>query len=188
MTPPRSNRERTILHASDLENGHQSDDRLPARKRGALNARIRLHTPIEIAHKTAAVGEAVYGSIAPITIGRCAFRGTGWPGSVQEMSWMNAASGAAWIVIVDDDLFRESLGLNLTRRTEGCKIASKRDLAGEGRISLIMRVNRLSGWGQCSARIYSLSDDCRRNAPTLSTRGRHLISLNTSGDSDNLIS
>jgi hypothetical protein len=45
--------------------------------------------PIEIAHKTAAVDEAVYGSIAPVTIGKCPLRGTGSPGSGQERSWMN---------------------------------------------------------------------------------------------------
>src|SRR5258708_8338536 len=99
---------RDSLSASPLVLGQVVCDRVPHA------VELRGDTPIEIAHKTAADGGAMYGSIAAITIGRCPFRGAGWRGSVQEMSWMNAASGAARIVIVDDDdLFRESLGLNL---------------------------------------------------------------------------
>jgi two-component system, OmpR family, response regulator ChvI len=79
--------------------------------------------PIEAARKTAAAGEAVYGSIAPVAVDRCRFRGTGWPVSAETMSRMNGPSGTTRIVIVDDnDLFRESLGLNLI--DEGYQVTS----------------------------------------------------------------
>ena len=61
--------------------------------------------------------------VLPITSSRCALRGTGWRRSVQGMSRINAAAGAARIVIVDDDdSFRESLGLNLV--DEGYDVTS----------------------------------------------------------------